>query len=61
MIWNIQLLNIEINGVIGCDTEEYSDGLRDKDEELSELEGGYLYESLKTRVEGEMKELANAE
>ena len=37
------------------------DGLGDKDEELSELKGEDLCESLRTRVEGEMKELANAE
>ena len=46
---------------IGWDTEEYSDGLGDEDEELSELEGKDLWESLRTRVEGKMKELANAE
>ena len=37
------------------------DGLGDEDEELSELSGGDLHESLRTRIEGEMKELANAE
>jgi hypothetical protein len=46
----------------GWDTEEEYDGLvGDEDEELSELEGEELCESLKIRVEGEMKELANAE
>ena len=37
------------------------DGLGDEDEELSELSGGDLHESLRTRIEGEMKELANTE
>jgi hypothetical protein len=46
----------------GWDTEEEYDGLvGDEDEELSELEGEDLCESLRIRVEGEMKELANAE
>ena len=37
------------------------DGLGDEDEELSELSGGDLCKSLRTRIEGEMKELANTE
>ena len=46
---------------IGWDTKEYLDGLGDEDEELSELSGGDLCKSLRTRIEGEMKKLANAE
>jgi hypothetical protein len=46
----------------GWDTEREYDGIvGDEDEELSELEGEDLCESLRIRVEGEMKELANAE
>jgi hypothetical protein len=46
----------------GWDTEEEHDGLvGDEDEELSEPEGEDLCESLRVRVEGEIKALANAE